>query len=100
MEPCPKCGSGVPPGQLDCPRCGIVIAKFTKPPTDLWYANIGGKQHTANFATLRQWAAEGKLGPTDRVFPPGGAWTPVHQVPGLVILLTTGGLDAPCEPID
>jgi len=67
---------------------------------EIWKAMADGKEYSADFNTLRQWIAEERFAPTDQVLPPEGEWTPIENVPGLLIILTTGDLEVPYEPID
>lgn len=101
METCPKCKTDLESSAEECPRCGVVVAKFVpRAERQVWQASAAGKQYSANFDTFRQWIAEGRFAPTDHVLPPRGKWTPSQDVPGLLITITTGGLDTPYEPID
>ena len=61
-----------------------------------WYCRVGGAQYGPVSETeLRQWIAEGRLGPDDTVWAEGmDAWTPIGQVP----YLSGAGAAGPAAP--
>ena len=99
----PSCFKGQrdwPGGASGCPSGGVDLSKASAPGATSWQAVIGGKKTTADLSSLKQWAAEEKLGPRDKVLPPGGEWTAAQDTPGLLIPVITGALTVPCEPVD
>jgi hypothetical protein len=71
MTSCFKCQKDLPSGASECPYCGVVLSKASAPGATSWQAVIGGKKTTADLSSLKQWAAEEKLGPRvdSRVIP-------------------------------
>jgi Domain of unknown function (DUF4190) len=49
----------------------------------VWKVSIGGQVYDADFETLKQWVAQGSVGPTDQVYKEGMGWSEARNVPVL-----------------
>ncbi len=49
----------------------------------VWKASINGQVYDADFETLKQWVAQGSVGPTDQVYKEGLGWSEARSVPVL-----------------
>ncbi len=49
----------------------------------VWKVSINGQVYDADFETLKQWVAQGSVGPTDQVYKEGMGWSEARNVPVL-----------------
>jgi uncharacterized RDD family membrane protein YckC len=57
----------------------------------VWKVSIGGQVYDADFETLKQWIAQGSVGPTDQVYKEGLGWSEAQRVPVLRDLFAPPG---------
>jgi uncharacterized RDD family membrane protein YckC len=49
----------------------------------VWKAQVNGQVYDADFETLKQWVAQGSVGPTDQVYKEGLGWSEARNIPVL-----------------
>jgi uncharacterized RDD family membrane protein YckC len=49
----------------------------------VWKVSVNGQVYDADFETLKQWVAQGSVGPTDQIYKEGMGWLEARSVPVL-----------------
>lgn len=98
---CPKCATLISEAAVECPNCGVLLAKVKAPSTaEPWFVLVEGKRYPADPGSLRAWVDEGRLALDCQVLRPGDEWRQLSAYPELITTISTGDIAGTYETID